>query len=91
MFISAYRSYALSSIYEAGAQPFEESSVGGTKHESDEEHSREVGLPGVNLLFDGASLHPFDIGACLQARQPVLLIAEASSASTSMHATRTSL
>ncbi|XP_074591078.1 uncharacterized protein LOC141846954 isoform X2 [Curcuma longa] len=85
------RSYALSSIYEAGAQPFEESSVGGTKHESDEEHSREVGLPGVNLLFDGASLHPFDIGACLQARQPVLLIAEASSASTSMHATRTSL
>ncbi|XP_042443539.1 protein FAM91A1-like isoform X2 [Zingiber officinale] len=86
------RSYALSSIYEAGAQPFEEStSADGTKHESDEEHSREVVLPGVNLLFDGASLHPFDICACLQARQPVLLIAEASSASTLMQATRTSL
>ncbi|XP_042448342.1 protein FAM91A1-like isoform X1 [Zingiber officinale] len=87
------RSYALGSIYEAGGHPFEEStSSGGTKHdESDEDNSREVALPGVNLLFDGALLHPFDIGACLQARQPVLLIAEASSASTSMQETRTSL
>ncbi|XP_074568407.1 uncharacterized protein LOC141824959 isoform X2 [Curcuma longa] len=86
------RSYALGSIYEAGGQPFEEStSSGGTKHESDEDNSREVVLPGVNLLFDGALLHPFDIGACLQARQPVLLIAEASSASTSIQETRTSL
>lgn len=90
--MSACRSYALGSIYEAGGQPFEEStSSGGTKHESDEDNSREVVLPGVNLLFDGALLHPFDIGACLQARQPVLLIAEASSASTSIQETRTSL
>lgn len=38
-------------------------------------------LPGVNLLFDRSELHPFDIGACLQARQPVSLIVEASLAS----------
>lgn len=51
------------------------------KAELDEADGREVILPGVNLLFDGSELHPFDIGACLQARQPISLIAEASAAS----------
>jgi hypothetical protein len=54
-----------------------------TKADPDEADSREVILPGVNLIFDGSELHPFDIGACLQARQPVSLIAEAAAASAS--------
>jgi hypothetical protein len=41
-------------------------------------------LPGVNLVFDGAELHPFDIAVCLQARQPVWLIAEAAAASSAL-------
>ncbi|WOK96079.1 protein FAM91A1-like isoform X2 [Canna indica] len=86
------RSYALTPIYETASQPMEDSTSGsGAKHESDEADSREVVLPGVNLLFDGSQLHPFDIGACLQARQPILLIAEASGASASMHTSRTSI
>ncbi|GAB4844994.1 hypothetical protein Ancab_038387 [Ancistrocladus abbreviatus] len=74
---SILRSYALTPVYEA------EESLPSilTKTESDEAESKEVVLPGVNLLFDGSELHPFDIGACLQARQPICLIAEASSAS----------
>lgn len=48
--------------------------------------SKELTLPGVNLLFDGSELRPFEIGACLQARQPVSLIAEASAASASLTA-----
>lgn len=54
------------------------------KAESDEADSREVTLPGVNLIFDGSELHPFDIGACLQARQPISLIAEAAANSASL-------
>jgi hypothetical protein len=46
--------------------------------------SKEVIIPGVNLLFDGSELHPFDIGACLQARQPISLIAESAAASASL-------
>lgn len=57
--------------------------VKSTKADPDEADSREVILPGVNLIFDGSELHPFDIGACLQARQPVSLIAEAAAASAS--------
>jgi hypothetical protein len=34
--------------------------------------SKEVILPGVILLFYGSELHPFDIGACLQARVQLL-------------------
>uniref|UniRef100_A0A7N0UKX9 Protein FAM91A1 n=1 Tax=Kalanchoe fedtschenkoi TaxID=63787 RepID=A0A7N0UKX9_KALFE len=81
------RSYALSPVYEAATRPVEEAGSGvsnASKSESDDVDSKEVVLPGVNLLFDGAELHPFDIGACLQARQPVSLIAEASAASTSL-------
>ncbi|KAL8225497.1 hypothetical protein R6Q57_018054 [Mikania cordata] len=76
------RSYALSPIYETVMGMFEEASdSNGVK--SDDMDSREAILPGVNLLFDGSELRPFDIGACLQARQPVSLIVEASLASAS--------
>jgi hypothetical protein len=79
------RSYALTPVYEAATRPIEEApTVSSVKAEPDETDSREVTLPGVNLLFDGSELHPFDIGACLQARQPVSLIAEAALASASV-------
>lgn len=81
----ACRSYALSPVYEAATRSIEEGTQANTiKAESDENDSKEVILPGVNLLFDGAELHPFDIGACLQARQPISLIAEAAAASASL-------
>ncbi|KZV31579.1 hypothetical protein F511_13519 [Dorcoceras hygrometricum] len=77
------RSYALTPIDETAARPVEDSlSLGTTKGESEDSDSKEVTLPGVNLLFDGSELCPFEIGACLQANQPVSLIAEASAAST---------
>nr|GMD52348.1 protein FAM91A1-like isoform X1 [Ipomoea batatas]GME15826.1 protein FAM91A1-like isoform X1 [Ipomoea batatas] len=70
------------SVYEAATRIVEESSSTSTvKTESDDAESKEVIHPGVNLLFDGFELLPFDIGACLQARQPAFLIAEASAAS----------
>ncbi|GAV83251.1 hypothetical protein CFOL_v3_26699 [Cephalotus follicularis] len=79
---SILRSYALAPVYEAATRPVEENPpVSTAKADHDEADSREVVLPGVNILFDGSELHPFDIGACLQARQPVSLIAEASAAS----------
>ncbi|XP_030482690.2 uncharacterized protein LOC115699433 [Cannabis sativa] len=76
---SILRSYCLAPVYEAATRPIEESPSGmiTTKVEQEEPDNREVVLPGVNLIFDGSELHPFDIGACLQARQPVSLIAEA--------------
>lgn len=78
------RSYALTPVYEAATRPIEEAPlINAIKADSDEADSREVILPGVNLIFDGSELHPFDIGACLQARQPVSLIAEAAAASAS--------
>ncbi|XWS14962.1 hypothetical protein CRYUN_Cryun35bG0053400 [Craigia yunnanensis] len=81
---SILRSYALTPVYEAATRPVEDSSpLTTTKVDPDETDSKEIILPGVNLLFDGAELHPFDIAACLQARQPISLIAEATSASTS--------
>ncbi|XP_011626382.1 protein FAM91A1 isoform X1 [Amborella trichopoda] len=86
---SILRSYALSPVYEAATRPIDEpglqegSTV--TKPEPDDSESKVVVLPGVNLLFDGSQLHPFDIGACLQARQPIALIAEASIASAALH------
>ncbi|KAI3806731.1 hypothetical protein L1987_22645 [Smallanthus sonchifolius] len=76
------RSYALSPIYETVMGMFEEASESSGVKEDDVD-SREAILPGVNLLFDGSELRPFDIGACLQARQPVSLIVEASLASAS--------
>ncbi|KAL3514217.1 hypothetical protein ACH5RR_026934 [Cinchona calisaya] len=76
------RSYALTPVYEAATRPDEESLLISTsKAESDEADSKEVVLPGVNLLFDGSELRPFDIGTCLQARQLVSLVSEASAAS----------
>ncbi|GAB2271345.1 hypothetical protein Dimus_006186 [Dionaea muscipula] len=68
---SILRSYALTPVYEAATRDFDESPpLNATKAESDDVDSKEVVFPGVNLLFDGSELHPFDIGACLQARQP---------------------
>ncbi|KAM7258931.1 hypothetical protein ACFE04_014672 [Oxalis oulophora] len=79
---SILRSYALAPAYEAVTKSYEDGPSGNTsKPDADEVDSREVNLPGVNVLFDGSELHPFDIGACLQARQPVSLITEASAAS----------
>jgi len=81
----ACRSYALTPVYEASTRPIEEETQGNTlKAETDESDSKEVILPGVNLIFDGSELHPFDIGACLHARQPISLIAEATAASASL-------
>ncbi|PON49757.1 FAM [Parasponia andersonii] len=74
---SILRSYVLAPVYEAATRPIEEAPSMSTAKVEQEADSREVVLPGVNLLFDGSELHPFDIGACLQARQPVSLIAEA--------------
>ncbi|KAK9930408.1 hypothetical protein M0R45_027446 [Rubus argutus] len=86
---SILRSYALSPVYEAATRPVEESPPMSTpKVEQEEADSKDVVLPGVNLLFDGSELHPFEIGACLQARQPVSLIAEAAAASASLQQSR---
>lgn len=79
---SILRSYALAPVYEAATMSIEESALPmQVKAELDDVDCKEVVLPGVNLIFDGTQLNPFDIGACLQARQPVSLIAEASAAS----------
>lgn len=76
------RSYAMTPVYEAATRPIEESpSVTTAKVEQDDAENKEEIYPGVNLLFDGSELRPFEIGACLQARQPVALIAEASATS----------
>ncbi|XP_021808167.1 protein FAM91A1 [Prunus avium] len=88
---SILRSYALSPVYEAATRPVEEAPpVSTTKVEQEEADSREVVLPGVNLVFDASELHPFEIGACLQARQPVSLIAEAAAASAVIQQSRAS-
>ncbi|XAR48537.1 hypothetical protein NMG60_11031388 [Bertholletia excelsa] len=79
---STLRSYALTPSCETGARSMEDSLIGSPENvETDDTHSREVNLPGINLIFDGRELRPFDIGACLQAHPPVCLIADASSAS----------
>lgn len=84
---SILRSYALTPVYEAATRPIEESmATTAPKIDSDDADSKEVNLPGVSLLFDGAELEPFDMGACLQARQPIALIAEASSATSALAA-----
>ncbi|KAI3920091.1 hypothetical protein MKW98_001347 [Papaver atlanticum] len=84
---SILRSYALTPVYEAATRPIVESpkpAVSATKAEPDDADNKEVVLPGLNLIFDGSQLLPFEIGACLQARQPISLIAEASSASATL-------
>ncbi|XP_042491023.1 protein FAM91A1-like isoform X2 [Macadamia integrifolia] len=83
------RSYALAPVYEAATGPIEDSPPLNTvKVELDDVDSRQVALPGVNLLFDGFELLPFDICACLQAHQSVSLIAEALAASASVQTSR---
>ncbi|XP_006644111.1 protein FAM91A1 [Oryza brachyantha] len=81
------RSYALAPENdEAATKPIseEQSSTHDGKPDTEDADSKDVVLPGVNLIFDGAELHPFDISACLQARQPLWLIAEASAASSTV-------
>ncbi|KAK8291065.1 hypothetical protein V6Z12_D06G038400 [Gossypium hirsutum] len=81
---SILRSFAVTPVYEAGTRSVEDSPAAtAPRVDLDETDSGEVILPGLNLIFDGAELNPFDIAACLQARQPISLIAEAASASTS--------
>lgn len=77
---SILRSFPLTPDSEAATRPIED---------TDETDSKELVLPGVNLIFDGSELHPFDIGACLQARQPISLIAEAASSSAFIQQNRT--
>uniref|UniRef100_A0A0E0DQD3 FAM91 N-terminal domain-containing protein n=1 Tax=Oryza meridionalis TaxID=40149 RepID=A0A0E0DQD3_9ORYZ len=83
---SILRSYALAPVYEAATRSVTEDqpTTPVAKPEPDDADTKDVVLPGVNLIFDGAEIHPFDIGACLQARQPLSLIAEASAASLAM-------
>ncbi|KAK8485968.1 hypothetical protein V6N11_009081 [Hibiscus sabdariffa] len=79
---SILRAYALTPANDVVTRPVDDStSTTTTKGDSDDSDSNEVILPGVNLIFDGAELRPFDIASCLQARQPVSLIAEAAAAS----------
>ncbi|CAN6342362.1 unnamed protein product [Urochloa humidicola] len=83
---SILRSYALTPVYEAATRSVseEQPSTPAAKSDHDDANTKDVALPGVNLIFDGAELHPFDIVACLQARQPLSLIAEASATSLAM-------
>ncbi|XP_027333582.1 protein FAM91A1-like [Abrus precatorius] len=82
---SVIRSYAITPANEAGTRPIKEASEGNTiKTEPEEIDSKEAILPGVNLIFDGSKLLPFDIAACLQARQPISLIIEAAAVSASV-------
>ncbi|KAE8772298.1 protein FAM91A1-like [Hordeum vulgare] len=83
---SILSSHALTPVYEAATRSVTEDqpSPSAPKTDSEDSDTKDVVLPGVNLIFDGAELHPFDIGACLHARQPLSLIAEASAASLAM-------
>ncbi|KAG2303884.1 hypothetical protein Bca52824_032535 [Brassica carinata] len=63
------RSYTLSPVYEAATRTIDENApTTTTKADTEEVDSR-------------SELHPFDIGACLQARQLVAQIADATDAS----------
>eukprot|EP00850_Spirogloea_muscicola_P001275 SM000004S15145 [mRNA] locus=s4:1495822:1502389:+ [translate_table: standard] len=48
-----------------------------TSHPPDRPVEDEDILPGVNLIFDGATLAPYNIGSVLQGRLPAALITEA--------------
>uniref|UniRef100_A0A804Q268 FAM91A1-like protein n=2 Tax=Zea mays TaxID=4577 RepID=A0A804Q268_MAIZE len=80
------RSYALTPVYEAATRSVseEQPTTPAAKPDHEDANTKDVALPGVNLIFDGTELHPFDIVACLQARQPLSLIAEASATSLAM-------
>ncbi|BAT80978.1 hypothetical protein LR48_Vigan07g046100 [Vigna angularis] len=81
---SVLRSYALTLPHEDATSPVKETPEDNkTEPEPEPEanDSKEATLPGVNLIFDGSRLLPFDVGACLQARQPISLVMEAATAS----------
>ncbi|XP_024377008.1 uncharacterized protein [Physcomitrium patens] len=46
----------------------------------DEDDSNDVPSPGVNLIFDGATLEPLHVDRCLQGRLPARLVVAASAA-----------
>lgn len=80
----ACRSYALTPADVAATKAVKEATqVDTMKTEAEENDSKEAILPGVNLIFDGSKLLPFDISACLQACQPISLITEAATISAS--------
>ncbi|KAL5101673.1 hypothetical protein RYX36_006000 [Vicia faba] len=82
---SVLRSYELTPADVAATTDVKEATQADTmKTESEENDSKEPILPGVNLIFDGSKLLPFDIGACLQACQPICLITEAAAVSASV-------
>ncbi|XP_061338227.1 uncharacterized protein LOC133285082 [Gastrolobium bilobum] len=80
---SILRSYELTPACEAATGPNQEAPQANSMKTPacEENDSKEAIFPGVNLIFDGSVLLPFDIGACLQARQPISLITEAAAAS----------
>ncbi|KAM3349381.1 hypothetical protein ACQJBY_022423 [Aegilops geniculata] len=81
------RSYSLSPEQDEATTKHisdKQSSTHEGKPDQEDAHSKDVTLPGLNLIFDGVELHPFDIGACLQGRQPLWLIADASTVSSTL-------
>ncbi|KAM3330408.1 hypothetical protein ACQJBY_026967 [Aegilops geniculata] len=85
--VNLKRSYSLSPEQDEATTKHisdEQSSTHEGKPDQEDAHSKDATLPGLNLIFDGVELHPFDIGACLQARQPLWLIAEASTVSSTL-------
>lgn len=79
------RSYSLTTDDEVATTAVKEATQADTtKTEAEENDSKETILPGVNLIFDGSKLFPFDIGACLQGCQPISLITEAAAVSASV-------
>lgn len=82
--VNLKRSYSLPPVHDQATSKHiadEQPSTHEGKPDQEDPHSKDVTLPGLNLIFDRVELHPFDIGACLQARQPLWLIAEASTVS----------
>lgn len=61
-----YRSNALSLVYEVATRPIDDTKgISTMKVDPEETDNRKIILLGVNLIFDGSEMHPFDIGACL--------------------------
>eukprot|EP00249_Psilotum_nudum_P019721 c27386_g1_i1 orf=411-3452(-) len=75
------RSFPLTPVYEANTKVVDEASPRNKPDPFDDSYSSDASLPGVNLLFDGSWLSPFDIGPFLQGRIPAALVAEAATAS----------
>ena len=66
---------------EEGGVEVEEVVLDSDKAQEDAGDSVVVALPGVNLLFNGSVLLPFDVSRYMQGRLPAALIAQTNSAS----------